>query len=373
MSGNAVEIYKGQDFYVPSFEVKLAGRPLGKDIVRDIIQISYKDDIKQIDSFEITINNWDAETRSFKYSDEHLFDPGKQLELWMGYFGKDPLRLMIKGEITSLRPSFPASGQPTLAISGQNAQHRFRGEQRSKAYMNVTDGDVAREIGHKLEVDVETNEVAEREKYKYLLQDTQYDLVFLMERAQRIGCEIVIEEKGTNGQSEKSLLRFVPSDQIRRVTYRLSYGRSLIEFQPELTTANQVSEVIVRGWDSMNKEKFEGVARRDKTRTRSVDRREGEKGIQKSFENRKEIIANKPVNSKQEAETMAKEALEKIVKDMVKGRGSTVGLPDLRAGSVLMIDGLCKRFNGRYYVTSTTHAISDSGYTTQFECRLEEV
>jgi phage protein D len=50
-----------------------------------------------------------------------------------------------------------------------------------------------------------------------------------------------------------------------------------------------------------------------------------------------------------------------------------VGLPDLRAGSVVYIDGLGERFSGRYFVTSTTHAISDSGYTTQFECRREEV
>lgn len=369
---NAVEIYEGQDFYAPSFQVVLVGERLRGEPVHDIIQVSYKDDIKQIDSFEITVNNWDAKTRNFKYSDQHLFDPGKQLELWMGYFGKDPLRLMIKGEITSLRPTFPASGQPTLAISGQNALHRFRGEQKPRAYMNVTDGDIAREIGHRLEVDVETNEIAEREKYQYVLQDTKYDLVFLMERAQRIGCEIVIAEKGTKGKSEKSLLRFVPSDHIRRATYHLTYGRSLIEFQPELTTANQVNEVVVRGWDSKNKKKFEGVARRNQSRTRSLDRRQGEQGIQKSFEQRKEIIANKPINSQQEADTMAKEAMEKMVKDTVKGRGSTVGLPDLRAGSVLMIDGLGERFTGRYYVTSTTHAISDSGYTTQFECRLEE-
>jgi uncharacterized protein len=371
--GKAVEIYKGQDFYVPSFQVVLVNRPLNKEVVRDIIQVSYKDDIKQIDSFEITINNWDAEKRSFKYSDQHLFDPGKQLELWMGYFGKDPLRLMIKGEITSLRPTFPASGQPTLAISGQNALHRFRGEQKSRAYINKTDGDIAREIGHSLDVDVETNEIAEREKYQYVIQDTQYDLVFLMERAQRIGCEIVIAEKGTNVRSEKSLLRFVPSDHVRQTTYHLIYGRSLIEFQPELTTANQVNEVVVRGWDSKNKEKFEGVAKRNQSRTRSLDRRQGEEGIQKSFQQRKEIIANRPVNSKQEAETMAKEALENMVKETVKGRGSTVGLPDLCAGSVLMIDGLGERFKGRYYVTSTTHTIGGGGYTTQFECRMEEV
>ena len=37
------------------------------------------------------------------------------------------------------------------------------------------------------------------------------------------------------------------------------------------------------------------------------------------------------------------------------------------------IDGVGTRFSGRYFVTSTTHTIGDSGYTTQFECRREEL
>jgi phage protein D len=58
---------------------------------------------------------------------------------------------------------------------------------------------------------------------------------------------------------------------------------------------------------------------------------------------------------------------------MLMGTGSTVGLPDLRASSVVYLDGLGKRFSGRYFVTGTTHTIGDSGYTTQFECRREDI
>ena len=40
--------------------------------------------------------------------------------------GRNPLRLMIRGEIVSLKPNFPAAGQPTLAITGLNLLHRLR-------------------------------------------------------------------------------------------------------------------------------------------------------------------------------------------------------------------------------------------------------
>ena len=63
-----IAIYReGEDFYVPNFEVKIEGHDLRDDIVRDVIQVTYKDNVKEIDSFELTINNWDAQEGKLKY------------------------------------------------------------------------------------------------------------------------------------------------------------------------------------------------------------------------------------------------------------------------------------------------------------------
>ncbi len=371
----AIEIFKGQDFYVPTFEVKLRGRPLGKDVVRDILQVTYKDNIKEVDSFDITINNWDADKREFKYLDVDLFDPGKELELWMGYFGKDPLSLMIKGQITSLRPNFPSGGQPTLVLSGLNLIHKLRTKQVSCAYIKQTDSKIAQQIGGRLTVKVRTDPTASaaEQPHEYILQDNQYDIIFLMERARRIGYDLFVEETGTNGQSGQSQLYFGPSEQIRRVTYKMKFGQSLIEFQPELTTARQVGEVTVKGWDNRNKRKIEQTATRADIKTKGVGNRGRQSAVEQAFSQRKEIIADRPIYSDDEAKKMAIAALESNAKDMVKGSGSTVGLPDLRAGGVLELSGMGDRFSGRYFITSTTHSIADGGYTTRFECRREEL
>ncbi|MBV9956817.1 MAG: hypothetical protein JO360_00295, partial [Acidobacteria bacterium] len=74
-----------------------------------------------------------------------------------------------------------------------------------------------------------------------------------------------------------------------------------------------------------------------------------------------------------EAKKLAIAALNNIAKDLVTGHGTSLGLPDLRAGSVVVISGLGKRFSGRYFVTATTHTINDSGYLTLFDCRREEI
>jgi len=350
------------DFFVPTFVVRLANRELADDVVHDILQVTYKDDIEAIDSFELTINNWDAETRSFKYSDESLFDPGQRLEISMGYFGSDP-RKMIVGEITSLRPAFPAGAKPTLSVSGLNLLHRLRAEQVSDVYENVTDADIARRIGGRLGIQVRTVPGGQGERHEYLIQENDYDIVFLMERARRVGYDLFVDEEG------ESTLHFEPSTTVRNVAYHLNYGSTLQQFQPALTTANQVGEVTVVGWDNVNKKAIKETAQRSEL---PESQTEGLRRVASAFSERKEIIATTPVNTPAEAKELALETLRRISKDMVKASGTVVGLPDLRAGQVVRITGVGSRFSGQYFVTATTHTIGDGGYTTQFQCRMEE-
>src|SRR6266508_6120637 len=129
-----VPIYRDfEDFFVPTFEVQLAESDLPDDVVRHVTQVTYKDGVAdvgaqrgqssdQIDSFELVLNNWDAERQTFKYeppsrpSYDELFAPGKELTLSMGYL--DNTRLMIRGQIPTIEPSFTEDGPATLKTRG---------------------------------------------------------------------------------------------------------------------------------------------------------------------------------------------------------------------------------------------------------------
>nr|WP_221382015.1 hypothetical protein [Actinoplanes polyasparticus] len=345
------------DFYVPAFELRMRGRPAAPDVIRDVISVSYKDSLTDVDNFDVVINNWDAANRSFKYADDTRFDPGTEIELWMGYRGGHGLEKMITGEITSLRPSFPSAGQPTLTVSGLNLLHRLRKEERSETYLDRTDSEIAEAVGRRLGIEVDTKPQREP-RHAYLLQNNAYDIVFLLQRARANGYDLFV--------TQNDHLFFGPSTEVPRPTYELVYGGSLIEFQPELTTAHQVGEVVVRGWDPIRKQKIEYKAKPGELATDVL-------GARKSYEQRKEIVADRVVESPAEAKRLAVEILQRIAKGLVTATGSTVGLPRLRAGGVIEVGGLGRRFTGRYFVTDTTHAIGDGGYTTQFGCRREEV
>ena len=79
----------------------------------------------------------------------------------------------------------------------------------------------------------------------------------------------------------------------------------------------------------------------------------------------------KYIELSQSLQGIAPNVLSDRLKQLVEATGTTVGLPDLRAGTKIRIRGLGARFSGRYFVTKTTHTLDASGYRTKFTARRE--
>jgi phage protein D len=332
----------------------------------------------------MTINNWDPDKRAFKYSDSDTFNPWKDVELRMGYFrnGSDERRKMLTGEITTLGVNFPSSGGPTLTVRGLNLLHRFRTKQLTRSFFKKTDTEVAkilvdeiaaeiRKNKSSLKLELDSEDIAKNKKVEspveFLFISNQYPIIFLMERARRIGYELSIQEIASKNE-RKVIFHFRPSSDVNRNTYILKWGVSLISFQPTLRTADQVSKVTVRGWSPNAKKAIEKSATRTDIADEGVVKPSDLKMAEPSLA--QEIAVDMPVASAAEAEQLAKKILRQKAAELITGKGKTVGLPELRAGVKVRIDGL-GRFSGTYLVTDTTHTIGDSGYTTDFTARME--
>jgi phage protein D len=126
--------------------------------------------------------------------------------------------------------------------------------------------------------------------------------------------------------------------------------------------------VTVNGWDRGKKKAITGKASLDdKELNINTDLHD----LLKVCDPREELVVDKPVQSEKEAKQVAQAILKDRHKEMVKASGATVGLPDLRAGRKMQIEGLGARFNGIYFITDTTHTLNDSGYVTRFNARRE--
>ena len=376
-----IDIYSEYDFYVPYFEILIQKKELRPEIINEILSLSYTDSLENIDSFEFTVNNWDAEKRDFKFIEGQLkevFFPGQDIEIGMGYYykGQKKVNKMLYGEITTLEPNFPASGSSTLNVRGLNILHRLRDKQRSDSYIKQRDSEIAKKLARRIGIKPKLREdIAKENPIDFIFQDNMYDIIFLMNRAKTIGYEIYIEDEEKTEENKKSndikKLHFHPSTNAKK-NYTLQWGRTLINFTPTLTTANQVSEVVITGWNPESKRRIVGKATRKDLETKALGVNKDIKVIEASLSKRIDVVADRPIKTEKEAKQLAKETLERISKGMVKAKGSTVGLPELKTGTYVEITELGDLFSGTYFITGTTHSITSSGYLTNFTARKEE-
>ena len=150
-------------FYTPRFEVRIAGVGLPRDVMRDVTSITYRDNIKQIDGFDLTVNNWDSDRNRFKYVGSETLaqltqnKPAPRTATpHYSRFSSHAARtsrsawatwatctLMLKGNFTGINPVFSASAAPVLNVSGLNVLHKLRTRQFSWAWEGLRDSEIA--------------------------------------------------------------------------------------------------------------------------------------------------------------------------------------------------------------------------------------
>lgn len=350
------------NYFAPAFRVEVNSASLSADVSKNIMQISVINEPDTLDHFSLTLAN-PYPKMPWTHDDEKsaLFKEGNTIKIEMGYV--DNLQPMFEGEITSISPTFPASGTPTMAIQGYTRLHWLKGSAKTRTFQDVTDKEIVETIAQELQLtpDVENTET----RYPYVIQYNQTDLAFLLQRASRIHFEMKVEER---------TLFFKRRTDNENKLYTLEWGKTLKSFNPTMNTLNQVNEVVVRGYDPRTRQTIEGRAGEGDEETTMGGNETGAQVAANAFgRRREEVRVQTPVSSQEEADQLARAIYNARVLEFVTGNGSSIGLPDLRAGCKLILKGLGTRFSGDYYVTQATHRIGSSGYETTFQVRRPTV
>lgn len=357
------------DYYAPDYKIEVEGREIDPESKGDVLELKVTMDLANLTHFDLTVNNWDDKHLTFKYSDTSTFDLGNRIHVQMGYAGN--LLSMIQGLITSLTPRFPESGPPTLAIGGEDRMVKLKerkpkdGEQ--KKFVNQADSDIVRIIALRNGLVPKVQQTGE--KHDIVVQKNQDDATFLMERAKRIDYDCFI---GVDPDSGQDALYFQSPTDARdgskvRV-YVFEWGKSLINFNPTLSLNRQVGKVTVKAWDPTTKSILKYTAGPSDLPT-SGGGDNGPSAIQTRFQDREDIVVDQPVTSQQEAKALAIALLRERAYSYITANGQVIGVPDLRPGDNIEVQGLGKRFSGQYYVTKVEHALGSSGYLTTFDVR----
>lgn len=385
------EFYTGRSFFTPAFRIELDGRDTGRAVIADVLEVSFTDDLAAVDSFEFTLHDWDPVAGHPKYSspwDEHgqpfrlsangpdvpNFEPGAKVALYFGYLEDGDLPLVMEGEVVSLTPSFPASGVPTCRVRALDAFFRRMQKTEVEGNYSGTAKDVVDQLCAENDVSVRWATLDAEGKDEERVEVEGVLLDEIASRAETYKLSMMTVAPDTAG-ADPVLYLARPSDEDDAPAAEFVWGRTLTSFSPVLSAAGQISEVVVRAGDpgAEAEERAIEVIRSwaDIGLSPTALGPAGSADLETAVAGTREIIKPDGVATLEDAEMAALARLRDLAGTLITGSGSSVGLPELRAGRTVVMAGMGARFDGVYRLTKTTHGIGGSGYTTTFDARKE--
>jgi phage baseplate assembly protein gpV len=229
----------------------------------------------------------------------------------------------------------------------------------------VTDSDICRRIASDAGIEVGKIDPTET-THDHVSQANQSNWDFLKAIAKAIGYIVSVDDGKLNFQKptdsadapdEGSLLE--------TVQYKLVYGQDLIEYRPRLSSAEQVTQVEVRGWDRENKRELVGQAQAATTAVQISNVTPA--SVVQPFGSPTFVQADHPGESSDEIDAAANALAQHISSSFAEAEGMALGNGDLRAGTAVNISGVANDFCGRFVLTHTRHVFNVHGYRTNFE------
>lgn len=381
--------------YAPGFKLQINGADPPQALLSSITGVRYQQGLNAADRLEVGIGNvnlrWlkqhivglgfepfatsiHVPGLSLGAAPAGLFDIDNKVTLSMGYQAGG-FSDMFSGEITGIEANFPGGAAPTMTLVAHDYLHRLSEGSYSRGFGPLPDFIIASILG--LEnllipliepfVTVASTAIA---AVNFIFSGTstkqkeQSHLQLLTEIADKYDSEFHVE--GDVLYVTRFMKEYSP-----RLT--LTWGESLIDFAPKVTTVGQAFGVgfkftlrevpldfLVKVYYDFDREAvgiivLPGVAAPalgDPVFT-IIDRPIGS-----------------PADIANSALTIAHE-LRTRLNNRLTGQGTCVGNPEIRAGAVIELQGLGPDFSGNYRVSSVTHSIESSGYLTHFEVRKE--
>ena len=256
---------------------------------------------------------------------------------------------LIEAEITALELEFDIGGTFTL-IRGYDAAHRLFRERRTVSYVQMTASDIATKVAKRAGLRVDKVD-ATSTVFPFVSQAGQSDWEILSQLARDTGSDLTVR----NGA-----FSFCAPAAGSEITLR--FGEQLLRFRSVLTSAQQVKEVEVRGWDVTEKKALVANA---PAQTSSIETTTKPSDMAAAFGDPTYVSADVPYRTQNEVDQAAKALADEMASAFAEFEGVAKGDPSLKAGGKVKLEDLGEPFDGKYTITSARHRFDPTtGYTT---------
>ena len=342
--------------YLAQMPFKIGGSNAPRNMMRALREIVVDTSLHLPDMFTIHLDD-----DTLYWIDSSLLEIGTPVEISGTPGGAEEsdsaTQLITQGEITAIEPELMADTGSSVIIRGYDKSHRLYRGRKTRVFTQMSDSDIVQKIAR--ECGLSANVEATSQVYDHVFQDYQTDMEFIQDRARRVGYFAYVTD-GT--------LHFCrqPGSGGQRATLEL--GENLVDFQARFTTAEQVAEVEVYGWDPKAKQVIIGKASSPRGTPTVDSESHGGNVAKRAFSiTSQEVVNNYPLSTQGEADTLAQSVLDDKCHAFFHGEGTCFGNPTVRAGTDVELKGIGQRFSGTYRVTRAVHRYDLEGYITQFE------
>ena len=303
------------------------------------------------------------------------FKPGQKVEIAMGL--TEEAETLCIGEICYIEPLFDAEVGYRTTISGYHKLHRLTRGQRSKTWGDGIKADaaaptIAQDVIGKSGASVgggddsvtagEMGEAKVKHLYVPQLNATDFDMLTAL------GADL--EYKAD--PEEEGEIKFKQPDPTAEAVVtvareRETEGSLILTASFRLSTVQQYAAVEVRSWDPIKKKNIVGEA---KSSLYGFDGTSGFSQTGTALYNsggsgRKYVVVDQPVNSKEEADTLAQALFDQFSMDFLSGEVTIAGAPAAVPGACIAFSGFGTNYDGKYLITAATHTFRpEEGYRT---------
>jgi phage protein D len=347
----------GGQQYATTFLVEIDGQQLPED-VRALLVSACVDDSRNVpDLFVLRFRDPD---RLVVGKAKATIGAAVQVSVTAPELGS-PL-VLLSGEVTALEAELDGTGTFTV-IRGLDHSHRlFRGRS-TETYQQVTASDVVKKVAGRAGVAVGAVE-STTVVHEHISQGNATDWQFLQSLAADAGCQLsVVDGKLNFGKPTRSAQAPAPGEPDTNPLV-LQHGTDLLRLRATVTSAEQVNQVQVRGWDTAQKRALVGTAPAETT---SAQLSTTPVELAGKFGGRTFVSVDVPYRTQAQVDTAAKAVAEQLAGAFAELEGVARGNPKLRAGAAIALDNLGPPWDGKYTLTSTRHLYDPAtGYTTAF-------
>jgi len=247
--------------------------------------------------------------------------------------------LLLSGEVTALTVDIDSTGTVT-EVRGYDHSHRlFRGRQVA-AYASMGVSDVVRKVAQRAGLQVGTVDAfgANPGPEDQITQDNVSDWEFLQQLADATGAELSVVDR--------KLSFTTPADsgdapdvqaKARQNPLVLEAGQNLVSVRAGVSSAEQVKQVEVRGWDYLGKQVVSATAPASTTNAELTG--VNPQGLAKSFGDGTFLATDVPYRTHSDAQAAARALAAQIAGVFAEIEGVARGNPKLRAGAAVALAG----------------------------------